>query len=273
VHLTLDAGAIGGILLAEFLYLRAVAVLRRRGYDVPRGQQVLWHTGIFLELVALVGPLDSLAEDLLSAHMSQHLLIADIGAPLLLAGLRTPMLVFFLPRAALVRLARMRRLRSTFRTLRKPLVAIPVWIVILYGWHFAILFEAALNHWWVHALQHASFVFGSILVWWAVIDPKRRRMRGELWKAGQIMGSRVAGMFLGMAFIIMSTPAYAAYYGDRAREYGMSPVLDQQIAGGIMFGVDILIMFFALGFFFWRAAADNDRDERTARDRAAAAAG
>lgn len=271
--LTLDAGAIAGILLAEFLYLRAVAVLRQRGYDVPRGQQALWHAGIFLEFVALVGPLDGLAQDLMSAHMSQHLLIADIGAPFLLAGLRTPVLVFFLPRAALVRLARMHRLRAAFRTLRKPLVALPIWIVILYGWHFAIFFEAALNNWWVHALQHASFVFGSILVWWAVIDPQRRRMRGELWKAGQIIGSRVAGMFLGMAFLIMGSPAYGAYYGNRPREHGLSPLLDTQIAGGIMFGVDILIMFFALGFFFWRAAADHDRDERAERERAATAAG
>jgi hypothetical protein len=29
-----------------------------------------------------------------------------------------------------------------------------------------------------------------------------------------------------------------------------------------MFLTDMLVMFFALGFFFWRAAADNDREER-----------
>jgi hypothetical protein len=28
-----------------------------------------------------------------------------------------------------------------------------------------------------------------------------------------------------------------------------------------MFLVDLVVMFFALGFFFWRAAADNDRRE------------
>ena len=52
-------------------------------------------------------------------------------------------------------------------------------------------------------------------------------------------------MFLGMAFLIMRTPAYDAY-GDAAREHGMTPLSDQQIAGGMMIGLDLLVMFFAL---------------------------
>jgi len=38
--------------------------------------------------VALISPVDGLGEELLSAHMAQHLLIADLAVPLLLAGLR-----------------------------------------------------------------------------------------------------------------------------------------------------------------------------------------
>jgi len=254
--------------LAGGLYVRAVRILRARGYEVPVAQQAFWWTGIGLWAIALMGPPDALSDDLMSAHMAQHLLIADLGAPLLLVGLRTPVLVFFLPRSVLVPLARRRRLRSFFRFVRKPLVAIAIYVFVLYTWHMAFAFEGALRSPVLHALQHESFVIASLLVWWPAIEPKRRRLRGELWKIGHIMGCRLAGMFLAMAFIIASSTFYAGYYGDRARSHGIDPLLDQQIAGGMMFGLDLLLMFFALAFFFFRAAQDHDRAE--AAERAAA---
>jgi putative membrane protein len=266
-----DPAVIALLATAALLYLRAVRVLAARGYDVPLGQQACWWGGLALTAVALAGPPDALGDELMSAHMVQHLLIADLGAPLLLVGLRTPVLVFYLPRFALVPLARRRRLRALFRTLRKPLVAIGVYVLVLYGWHWAVAFEAALESPVVHALQHQSFVAASLLVWWPAIEPKRRRLRGELWKIAHIMGCRLAGMFLAMAFIIASSTFYAGYYGDRAREHGLDPLLDQQIAGGLMLGVDLLVMFFALAFFFFRAAQDHDRAEAAERAQALAA--
>jgi putative membrane protein len=258
-----DAGALISIVVAEVLYLRAIRVLSRRGYDAPFWQQVAWHAGIALTAIGLLSPIDGLGEELLSAHMAQHLLIADLAAPLLLVGLRSPVYAFLLPRPALVALARRRRLRSVFRWMRRPLVAIPVFVVLLYGWHFSFMFEAALDTAPVHVLQHWSFVFGSVLVWWAPLEPKRRRLHGELWKIGHLIGARLAGMFLGMAFVIMRSPAYGAY-GDSAREHGMSPLGDQQLAGGMMLGLDFLVMVFALCLFFWAAARDADAATRPA---------
>jgi putative copper resistance protein D len=217
-----------------------------------------------------MGPADALADDLMSAHMVQHLLIADLAAPLLLAGMRTPVLQFLLPRPVLVPLARRKRLRAAFRAIRRPLPAMAIYIAVLYTWHMAFAFEAALRNPFVHAAQHESFVVSSILVWWSVIEPKRRRLRGELWKIGQVIGCRVAGMFLAMAFIIASSPFYGSFYGDRARAHGLSPLTDQQLAGGLMMAVDLGTMFFALCFFFYRSAQDHDRAE--ARERAAATA-
>src|ERR687890_428577 len=115
------------LILVEALYVRALRVLGRRGVAVPRGQVACWHLGLGLQAVALLSPLGALADELLTAHMAEHLLMADLGAPLLLAGLRNPVLAFFLPREVLVPLARRRRLRKVFRTLRQPLVAIPVY--------------------------------------------------------------------------------------------------------------------------------------------------
>jgi cytochrome c oxidase assembly factor CtaG len=264
VPFALEPGAIAFIALLAGLYARAVRVLRGRGYRVPTGQQAAWWTGLALTAAGLTGPVDALSEDLVLAHMGQHLLIADLAAPFLLIGIRSPVYAFLLPRPALVALARRRRLRHAFRVLRRPLVAVPAWILILYGWHFSFSFVAALDHPLLHVTQHMSFVFGAALVWWSVIEPKRRRTPGDLWKVPYLVGARLPGMFLGMALILLTSPAYAAYYGDRARDYDLSPITDQQIAGGMMMGLDLAVMLFSLGFFFWRSAEEHDRAERAA---------
>src|SRR3954470_11304906 len=141
-----EPGVIAWLLLAEGLYVRAVRILARRGVGVPGWQQAAWHTGVALQAIGLLSPIDTLGSDMLSAHMAQHLLIADLAGPLLLVGLRNPVLVFFLPKPVLVPLARQHRLRSAFRKIRQPLVAIPLYALVLYGWHLAPPFFAAGRH-------------------------------------------------------------------------------------------------------------------------------
>ena len=254
--ISLDPAGIVVIALLIWLHARATRTLGRRGFHVRRGQRAAWYAGVALIAIGLFGPLDQLGEDLLVAHMGQHLLIADLAAPLLLVGARSPVLFFMLPRPLLVALARQPRLRALSRFVRKPLVALPIYVAVLYAWHLAFAFEAALGNDVIHALQHESFVAIGLLVWWPVLEPHRSRLRGELWKAGYVLGTRVATMFVGMAFLILRTPAYDDYHGA----HGLSALSDQQLAGGLMMVVDLLIMLSALAFFFWRAGVDHDRD-------------
>ncbi|MDQ3644630.1 MAG: cytochrome c oxidase assembly protein [Actinomycetota bacterium] len=262
MQFSLDPAVIALILIATGLYARAVKVLGRRGYSVPFAQQLAWHSGVALTALGLISPLDRLGEELLIAHMGQHLLIADIAAPLLLVGIRSPVYAFVLPRPALVALARRRHLRAFFRLLRRPLVAIPVWVLILYGWHFGFAFEAAAHNGLVHAFQHQTLVLGAVLVWWSVIEPRRRRLPGDLWKVPYLVGARLAGMFLGMAFILLRSPAYPDLYARTAPEHGLSAMTDQQVAGGMMLALDLVVMLFAVAFFFYRSAQDEDRADR-----------
>jgi putative membrane protein len=262
----MDLGALILVATTEALYLRALRVLRGRGVRVPRGQIALWHAGIALWVIGFFSPIHTLGEDLLSAHMAQHLLIADLAAPLLLVGARNPVLGFLLPRPALVTLARSPRLRGAFRWLRQPIVAVPVYALVLFGWHFAILFEAAVRYPFVHALQHMSFVAIGVLVWWSALEPKRRRLRGELWKVPYLIGARMVGMFLGMSFVLIRVPIYTDVYGSGDRGHGLTAVADQQLAGGMMVVLDLLIMVFALCFFFFRASQQADRDEQRERE-------
>jgi cytochrome c oxidase assembly factor CtaG len=269
VRLSFDPAVILLLLGAGALYARAVAVLRERGVAVSRWQQAAWWAGLGLTAAALLGPFDRYGEDLMSAHMAQHLLVADLAAPLLLVGLRTPVLFFYLPRPVLVPLARATRLRRLLRAWRRPLPAVATYVAVLYTWHIPVLFEGALGNDLLHALQHESFVLAALLVWWPALEPKRRRLRGELWKAAHIVGARFSGMFLGMFFIIASTPIYAGWYGEGERELGLSPLTDQQIAGASMIFLDAITMLFAIAFFFFRSAQDHDIAEAAERERAA----
>ena len=49
-----------------------------------------------------------------------------------------------------------------------------------------------------------------------------------------IIGARLPGMFLGMAFIIMRSVAVRRPLRATAPEHGWSPLTDQQVAGGMM---------------------------------------
>jgi len=263
VSLSLDPGVLTFIAVGVGLYVRAVRICRGRNLEVTGFQQAAFYAGAALWVVALVSPVDTLAEDLLSFHMAQHLLLAELGAPLILTGIRAPVIFFYLPRPAMVALARRKTLRRVMRKLTTPLGAIATYAIVLYAWHFAPMFEAALHHPLVHALQHQSFFFISILVWIPALEPTRRRLRGELWKAGHIFGARMVGMFLGMAFIAMRSPAYSWYVG-RTEQHGIKPLADQQIAGGLMLGLDVAIILFAVAFFFYRSGQDHDRAEAEA---------
>ena len=95
--LSLDPVGIALVALLVGVYVRAVRVLGRRGFRVPRAQQVCWYVGVALIAIGLLGPPERYASELLTAHMAQHLLIADLAAPFLLAGMRSPVLFFILP--------------------------------------------------------------------------------------------------------------------------------------------------------------------------------
>jgi cytochrome c oxidase assembly factor CtaG len=248
------------LLLAGGLYLRALRVLAGRRLHVPRWQQAAWWIGIALLAIGLLGPPDAYDDRLLSAHMAQHLLIGDLAAPFLLIGLRSPLLLFYLPRPALVLLARRRRLRRAFALVRRPLVALPLYVVTVYVWHLGVLFEGAIEHPLLHALQHEAFLAANLLLWWPVIEPQRRRIGGQLWKLGYVFAARMSTMFLGMMFAFTRGVLYADAYGTGLRE-GIAPRTDQQTAGGLMITLDIVVMVVAVCWLFWLAAREHDASE------------
>lgn len=247
--LSFSAVPLLAVVAAGLLYARACSILGERGRVIPAGQRASYYAGLALIIVATQTFIDPVGEHgLLSLHMLQHLLIADLPAPLLLYGIRAPVLYFFWPRPVLVAVARMRPLRAFWGWLRRPHVALSVWLLTLYAWHLPVLYEAALTNRLVHDLEHVTFALTGVLAWWPLLDPTHQRVEGRVWKAAYVVAARMVGGVLGIILIAWPDQLYATY-GDAALAYGMSTITDQQIAGGMMMLVDSVIVIVAATYF------------------------
>ncbi len=70
--------------------------------------------------------------------------------------------------------------------LAHPLVAVPLWVVVYYGWHIPVLYDAAVRHDVVHALEHATMFGAGLALWVGLLGPApqarlvRQRRRARL---------------------------------------------------------------------------------------------
>src|SRR3970282_734915 len=97
---SLDPVVLAAAGVAVVGFARGFRRLRRRGRaDLAGwGRAVVFGLAVALGLLALLSPLDAVAEDeLLSAHMLQHVVIGDLVPLLLVLALRGPLLFFVVP--------------------------------------------------------------------------------------------------------------------------------------------------------------------------------
>src|SRR5690242_16977072 len=124
-------------------YFVRVRTLRRRGAPVPIWRQACFAGAMLLLLAAVSAPVDRLADERLSWHMTEHLAIGDLAPLLVVLGCTGPVI------APLLRLGFARPLRR----LSHPLVAFGLWATDLYVWHLAFAYDGALRHDLVHDLE------------------------------------------------------------------------------------------------------------------------
>ena len=233
-----DPAALVLIPLAALLYARGLASLgsRRRFHDGWRPRS--FYLGLALAFAALVGPLDHLADELFSAHMSQHVVLVLVAVPLVLLGAPVIPIMRGVPRAvrrhALIPLLKLRPVRAFLRLISHPLVAWPLFVGTFLGWHFPPAFEAAITSDALHLLEHASFAIGAYLFWWNIIDPLPLKANlPYLARVPYIFMTVMPNVALG-AFLTYAPSAWYGVYEASAALYGMTGLEDQQLGGVIM---------------------------------------
>jgi putative membrane protein len=225
------------VAVSALLFAQAFYRLRRRGRrdHAGYGRALLFALALALATLAVVSPLDPTGEHyLMSAHMLQHMVIGDAVPALVLTAVRGPLAVFLLPPLLLRPLARARPLRAAFSFLLRPAVSFAVWVTVFAAWHVPRAYDYVLDHRLVHDLEHASFVFAGLLAWAQLIDPTRRHALTRYRRLAFAVAMFAAGQILADTLIFSFRALYPAYENQPERLFGLTPVLDQQLAGLVM---------------------------------------
>jgi cytochrome c oxidase assembly factor CtaG len=231
------------------LYARRVRTLAGRGTPVQVWRRISFWTGIALVLLALVSPIDEIGEeDLFFMHMLQHVLLGDLAPLCFVAGLTGPVLRPVLAWHFVDRL----------RVLTHPFVALPVWAVNLYIWHVPWLYQGALNHSSIHALEHFLFFTCGALMWSPVVETlPAPAWFGTGMKLGYIAAVRLIEAVLGNVFMWTSS-AFYPWYEHAAPTWGISAVRDQNLAGVVMMAEGSIVTLAALAWLFLRLGAEGE---------------
>jgi len=207
----------------------------RPGAGIRRREGAAFALGYSLLVIALAPPLDTLAGQLFSAHMVQHELLMLGAAPLLLLGKPLPVWLWALPRPwrrACGNVARSRLLAIPVQACQGPLIAWSQHLLVLWLWHVPALFQAALAHPLLHAVQHLVFL-GSAMILWRVVFARRH----GLWQAGTgtltLFTTALHTGILGALLTFAPAPLYRLDANAENLPW-LSALEDQQLGGLIM---------------------------------------
>jgi putative membrane protein len=243
------------LLLSAALYAWGVVRARRAGRAFPVAAVLAFAAGLAVLAAALTGPVDARADASLAWHMAQHLALVSLAAPLLLLGAPHRLALAALPPSGAVRLARVLN-GAPLRFLTHPVTAWLQFALVLYGTHFSPLYEAALEHEAVHALEHALYLSSALLFWTPLLAVAPAPHAPP--HPARILALFLAlpmSAFLGFAFYVgrqVIYPHYAAHPGALA---------DQSAAGAVMWIAGGAPLFLAM---LWCVADWGAREQRLA---------
>jgi putative membrane protein len=226
----------------------------RRTSEAPMWRLCCFLAAVAIGLLALISPIDALADELFFMHMVQHMLLLDIVPILAILGF-TKVILRPVTRAV-------RDLEQRAGALAHPAFAVFLYVAVIWLWHVPAAYDYAVTHPDVHVLEHVSFVLVGSLYWWHLLSPIRARLRLDGLGPVAYMASTklfVGALGMGLAF---APSALYPYYVHHARVWGISAHDDQSIAGLIMAVEQSIVMGTALVLLFVRALSESEREQQ-----------
>ncbi len=256
---TLEPGVLIGVALVGGSYVARWRAVRTGDSTRPDADAPVWRLCCFIgalltALVALLSPVDALADQLFLMHMVQHMLLLDAVPILAILGF-TKVILRPVTRAV-------HYLERRAGALASPAFAVIVYVGVIWAWHVPAAYDVALRHPLVHVLEHITFVLAGSLYWWHLLSPIRARLRlGGLGPVAYMGATKLFVGALGMGLAFAPSALYP-YYVHHARVWGLSAHDDQSIAGLIMAVEQSLVMGVALVVLFIRALAESEREQQ-----------
>ncbi|MBN8867608.1 MAG: cytochrome c oxidase assembly protein [Solirubrobacterales bacterium] len=237
--------------IAVVVYWHRAMTLSWDGRPVPVWRQVSFGFGLFLAASMLFNPWGYLAEELVIAHMIEHLLIGDIASLFIVLGLTRSLLQ---PVLAIPFFNRLQILTS-------PVVAFPLWAINMFFWHIPAMYDGAYGGAALHGLEHASFLVFGCLMWMPVFGPlPTPKWFGPGWKVVYVIIVRFAAAILGNVLMWTQVTLYHNYAAGQAK-WGISAVQDQSTAGVIMMVEGTFLILGVLAWTFFEAAKQSTQKQ------------
>ena len=197
--------------------------VRRPEHAVTKRQAWSFLAGIVVLLVACTWPVaDLAAHRLLVALVVQRLLFMLAAPPLLLTGI---------PITVVARATRSAPVDATARFLLRPVPAIAVVTVVAVATLSTPAVDAQASSAAVRGALDAALLLAGLVLWLPVLRPlPGTRGMSALGRAGYLVVQSIVPSFLAIVWIFARHPLYPVY-AHSGRTFGMSPLLDQQVAG------------------------------------------
>jgi cytochrome c oxidase assembly factor CtaG len=255
---SLEPAVVVGVLTLALVYLRGWRRARATGerHRPGLGRLALFGGGLLAILAALISPLDGLSDELMVMHMLQHILLLDLAPILMILGLNKVLL------RPVTR--RLQALEHRAGYLMHPAFAVLAYAGLMWLWHLPAMYDVALNHSGIHALEHICFGLAGTLYWWHILSPIRSRMR--LGGLGPIMYMVSTKLLVGVLGIVLAFAPHSIYpfYQHHPRYWGLSAGADQSMAGLTMALEQSIVMGIALVWLFVRMLGESEREAQRA---------
>ena len=146
--------------------------------------------------------------------------------------------------------------------LTRPGPALVVFCVVLLGTHAPSFYDAALRSPALHAVEHALYLWASLLLWSAVLaaEPLPRAASA----LGRILVLLLAMPPMALLGVVLASADHSIYsaYAAGAGHFGTSALGDQQAAGHVMWIGGTLALAAALLPAAWHALQAEERRAR-----------
>jgi putative membrane protein len=226
---------LAGLLLAGWAFRRGQTGGPRRPVDTWRAR--CFTVALVAIGLALLSPLDALSSALASAHMVQHLLLILVAAPLLALSAPSSAILRGSPLAVRRASGRWRRrlglTHGNLGVLRHPAAVWLLQVGVLWFWHAATPYDAALGSEPLHLLEHASFLVTAVLFWHVVVGVRGSARVSNGLGVLLVFAMAMQSVFLSVLLTFARTPWYSGY-ATTTVAWGLDPLTDQQLAGVIM---------------------------------------
>lgn len=249
-----------GLLFAGWIYRRGIA----RGASGALWRHIAFYGGLVALALALLSPIEPLADHVFAVHQIEHMLLRTVGPLLLLLSAPQAALMRGLPdwlrRPVVQPVVASAGVRSTFGFLSRPPIATVLFLFVTYFWMWPRWHDIAILNEPIHYLWHVSLLLSGLLFFSVLLDPRPAPAGPGIgaslmmfWLAA--MGNILLGAFLSFK----SGQLYHAY--DVAGRLWLSPASDEQIGGLTMWIPGTMMFAFAALIVLHRWASDEGRSD------------